>query len=131
LRSEDVLDLYQEVCLALWRAGPARIVNTTWLFHTAGHCAADILKRQRGRLELPVAAVDRTFTLQTDPELTLLVRAELRRLPKSLRRFYHLRYEKGYTQSELAQNEHMTRGSIRGMERKCLRLLAGRRARFF
>jgi len=132
LPPEDVPDLYQELCLALWKAGPDRMVNATWLFHTANHRAADILKRKRKHFEVSVTGMDGIARTSTaDPELTLLVHSEVRRLPKSLRRFYRLRYEEGYTQRELVQHERLTRGSVRGMEKKCLRWMTRRNRLFF
>src|SRR5262249_58535206 len=43
----DVPDLYQELCLALWKAGSDRIVNATWIFQTSNHVAIEISRRKR------------------------------------------------------------------------------------
>jgi DNA-directed RNA polymerase specialized sigma24 family protein len=99
LPAQDAPDLYQEVCLALWKAGPDRKVNATWVFHTANHLAARLL--QRNRRATGTNRMDRTPTAR-DPELALLVRARVDRLPEPLRTFYQLRYEEGLSQGEIA-----------------------------
>lgn len=126
----DSPDLYQELCLALWKAGPDRRVNATWIFHTASHLAIEIFKRGRraDRLSAAVGAEMARFPASGSRESLLLVRARAGQLPRPLRRFYRLRFEEGYTQRELMQTAQMTRGCVREIERKCLRRLAGRRA---
>jgi RNA polymerase sigma factor (sigma-70 family) len=128
LSGDDVSDLYQELCLALWKAGPERAVNATWIFHTANHRAIELYKRQwrTGRFAAAVGAED--AWPRCDPEKALLIRARADRLPDSLRRFFRLRFQEGYTQQELMQRAHLTRGSIRGLEKECLRRLSGRRS---
>ncbi|MDQ2869690.1 MAG: sigma-70 family RNA polymerase sigma factor [Acidobacteriota bacterium] len=126
----DGADLYQELCLALWKAGPDRRVNATWIFHTASHLAVDIFKRGRRaqRISAAVGAELTRFPASATREALLLIRARAGQLPRPLRRFYRLRFEEGYTQRELMQTAHMTRGGVREIERKCLRRLAGPRA---
>ena len=128
LSDADVPDLYQELCLALWKAGPERMVNATWVFHTANHRAIELYNRQRraGRFAAVVDAEGLDPEVSSDPEKALLVRARADRLPRVLRRFYRLRFQEGYTQRELMQRAHLTRGSIRGLERECFRRLQGR-----
>ena len=126
LSDADVPDLYQEICLALWKAGPERQVNATWIFHTANHRAIELYKRQwrAGRSAAAVGAED--AAPGTASEEALLVHAKADGLPESLRRFFHLRFQQGYTQRELMQRTHLTRGSVRGLEKECLRRLSGR-----
>ncbi len=127
LSDADAPDLYQELCLALWKAGPGRLVNKTWIFHTANHLAVEIYKRERRADRLPAAVgAEMAEGRSGTPEVALLVHARARQLPLPLRRFYELRFEEGYTQRELMQTAHLTRGSVREIERKCLRRLAGR-----
>lgn len=128
LSDADVPDLYQELCLALWKAGPDRLVNATWIFHTANHLAIDIFKRERraDQLAAAVGAERPGARFLESAETALLVHARAGRLPPPLRRFYELRFEEGYTQLELMETAHLTRGSVRETERKCLRQLAGR-----
>ena len=126
LSEADVPDLYQEICLALWKAGPERRVNATWIFHTANHRAIELYKRQPKAGRFRPAAGEEDPWLPSDPEKALLVQARADRLPGSLRRFYRLRFQEGYTQRELMQRTHLTRGSVRGLERECLRRLSGR-----
>lgn len=128
LSEADVPDLYQELCLALWKAGADRIVNATWIFHTANHRAIELYNRQRRAARLSTAAgaeglEPRVFI---DPERALLAHTRADRLPRSLQRFYRLRFQEGYTQSELMRRANLTRGSVRGLERECLRRLRGR-----
>jgi RNA polymerase sigma factor (sigma-70 family) len=128
LTDADVPDLYQEICLALWKAGPERLVNATWIFHTANHRAIELYKRQwrAGRFAVAVGAED--AAPRGGSEEALLVHAKADRLPDSLRRFFRLRFQEGYTQRELMQRARLTRGSIRGLEKECLRRLSGRRS---
>jgi RNA polymerase sigma factor (sigma-70 family) len=127
LRDCDVPDLYQEICLALWKAGPDRLVNATWIFHTANHRAIELYKRQWRLGRIAAAFGVEEAGTEADPEKSLLVHARADRLPDSLRRFFHLRFQEGYTQRELMQRVRLTRGSIRGLEKECLRRLSGRR----
>lgn len=128
LSADDVADLCQELCLALCKAGPQRMVNATWIFHTANHRAIELfnLQRRAGHLAAAAAAEGMRSSTSSDPEKMLLVRAMADRLPHPLRRFYRLRFQEGYTQRELMQRVHLTRGSVRGLEKECLRKL-GRR----
>jgi len=125
LSESDVPDLYQDVCLALWKAGPNRMVNATWIFHTANHRAIDLYKRKLrgGRSQ----AAAQNSGPRYDPEQARLVHATAARLPATLHRFYQMRFEEGYTQRELMQRANLTRGSIRGLEKECLRTLRGER----
>jgi RNA polymerase sigma factor (sigma-70 family) len=127
LSEADVPDLYQELCLALWKAGAERMVNATWIFHTANHRAIELYNRQRraGRFVAAVGAEGIDPGAFTDPERALLAHARADRLPHSLRRFYRLRFQEGYTQRELMRTANLTRGSVRGLERECLRRLRG------
>ncbi len=128
LSDADAPDLYQELCLALWKAGASRMVNKTWIFHTANHLAIEIFKRERraDRLPAAVGAEMSDGRASGTSEAVLLVHARARQLPRSLRRFYELRFEEGYTQRELMQTANLTRGSVREYERRCLRRLSGR-----
>ena len=128
LSPEDVPDLTQELYLALWKAGPDQVVNATWVFHTAQHRAIELLKRERKRAQVEAAiSKDMSADSDADHELASLVHARAARLPESLRRFYRLRYEEGFTQREIVQHKHLTRGSVRGMEKQCLRWMTGKR----
>jgi len=128
LSEADVPDLYQELCLALWKAGAERRVNATWIFHTANHRAIELynLKRRAGRFMTAVGAEDLEPRALTDPERILLAHTQADRLPRSLQQFFRLRFQEGYTQSELMRRANLTRGSVRGLERECLRRLRGR-----
>ena len=129
LSEADVPDLYQELCLALWKAGPDRLVNATWIFHTANHRAIELynLQRRAGRFIAAVGAEGLEPRVFADPERTLLARARAGCLPLSLQRFFRLRFQEGYTQNELMRKGNLTRGSVRGLEKECLRRLQGGR----
>ncbi len=129
LSSQDVPDLYQELCVALWKVGPERQVNATWVYHTAQHRALELLKGSK-RSERIAAAAQRPGRNSAgfrDPELTSLLRVEAARLPASLRRFYLLRYEQGFTQREILEGNRLSRGLVRGMEKRFLRRMKGKR----
>jgi len=126
LPRQDLADLHQELCLALLKVGLDPVVNGTWIFSTANHRAVELLKQERKRSRTS-GSISEDLTLPvSDPELPLLARARASRLPVSLRRFYHLRYEEGFTQREIVQKKRVTRGSVRGMEKQCLRWMAGK-----
>jgi RNA polymerase sigma factor (sigma-70 family) len=129
LSDADIPDLYQEICLALWKAGPERMVNATWIFHTANHRAIELYNKHRraNRFAQAVGAEGLDLEASSDPERALLVRARADGLPLVLRRFYRMRFQEGYTQRELMQRAHLTRGFIRGLEKECFRRLRGRR----
>jgi RNA polymerase sigma factor (sigma-70 family) len=128
LSEADVPDLYQELCLALWKAGAERMVNATWIFHTANHRAIELynLERRACRFAAAAGSEGQDPRVFADAEKALLAHTRADRLPRSLRRFYRLRFQEGYTQSELMRTTNLTRGSVRGLERECLRRLRGR-----
>jgi RNA polymerase sigma factor (sigma-70 family) len=127
LPRQDLADLHQELCLALLKVGLDQVVNGTWVFSTANHRAFELLKRERKRLKMAESIPEDLALPVSDPELSLLARARASRLPESLRLFYRLRYEEGFTQREIAQQKRLTRGSVRGMEKQCLRWMTGPR----
>ncbi len=128
LPSQDVPDLCQDLCLALLKADPDQLVNATWVFHTGNHRAVELIQRERKRRQMAETVPERIRKPSTaDPELASLVHAGAARLPDSLRRFYRLRYEEGFTQQEIVQRKHLPRGLVRGMEKQCLRRMTGRR----
>jgi RNA polymerase sigma factor (sigma-70 family) len=127
LHPQDVPDLLQDLCLALWIAGPNTAVNATWIFRTAGHKAMDVLKRRR-RLSSrakPDSTASSSPRLR-DPDLSHLLRSRAARLPDKLRRFYRLRYCVGLSQREIGQQLGMCRSSVRWLELRCLRMMKGR-----
>ena len=128
LPPQDVPELMQEVRIALWRSGLESQVNATWLFHTATHKAQDLLRRTRGLAMKASFSTD--FCLQrgrSDPELLRLLRARAALLPPPMREFYLLRYLAGLSERQMGERLGICRGSIRGMERRCLKMLKGRR----
>jgi RNA polymerase sigma factor (sigma-70 family) len=119
LSAEDSSDLLQELSLALWKAGPDTRINATWIFHTAAHKAIDIL-RQRRAASLPID--DNVSTApERQAELLHLLHARVDGLPKHLREFYALRFEQGLSQRETAAELGLLRGSVRCLDRKCIR----------
>jgi RNA polymerase sigma factor (sigma-70 family) len=128
LPSEEAPDLFQELCLALWMAGPDRLVNATWVMHTAQHKAVDFFKK-RARLARETASEeDPSSWTDRDPALSHLLRAWATLLPKRLHDFYVLRYEEGLSQREIAKRLGLCRGSVRCLNRRCLRMMKGRMA---
>lgn len=129
LPSQDAPDLLQELRLALWKAGPETQVNLTWIFHTAQHKAIDLLKRKIRLAEEGFFSDDGpTAESEFDPALRHLLRARAALLPKRLHEFYLLRYEEGLSQREIAKRLGLCRGSVRYLDRRCLRMMKGRLA---
>jgi DNA-directed RNA polymerase specialized sigma24 family protein len=111
----------------LIRAGPRTLVNPTWLFRTANHKAIDVVKlRIRVAKETPAPTEDLSSPSSADPSLLHLLRARAARLPKKLHDFYVLRYEEGLSQREIAKRLGLCRGSVRCLDRRCLRIMKGR-----
>jgi len=126
LQSEDVLDLLQEVRLALWRAGPDLRVNVSWIFRIAEHKAADYWRTTRQQRECTSDVADSPESRPgDDAELLHLLRAKAAILPSALRKFYALRYEEGRSEREVAARLGLCRGSIRWLDEKCRRSLQG------
>ena len=123
---QDTPDLLQEVRLALWKAGPNLSVNATWVFHTANHKAIDFLKRKRRSAEVLALSEGSSSSTEADPSLAHLLRARAALLPSRLRTFYRFRYEEGLSQREIAKRLGLCRGSVRCLDRWCLRMVKGR-----
>jgi DNA-directed RNA polymerase specialized sigma24 family protein len=127
LPSSDVPDLLQEISLALLRAGPGTLVNATWVFRTASHKAVDIFRSRIHMAEVALDSVtEHDASLKPDPDLLRLLRVRAARLPASLARFYHLRIEEGLTQREISKRLGLSRGSVRLMEHRFVRMMKGR-----
>jgi RNA polymerase sigma factor (sigma-70 family) len=128
LPQADIPDLLQELRIALWKAGPDRGVNATWVFHTASHKAMDLLSERRARrLDSGVGFAESHRPTRWDPELRHLLRARVAGLPVRLQLFFTLRYRKGLTESEVAESLGIGRGAVRSMNVKCLQMIKGRR----
>lgn len=122
LSPDDLLDLLQEVRLALVRAGMDHDINASWVFQTAKHKVVD-LKRQSRIGELDLDPSPPFSSDEPDPELLHLLRARAAALPAPLRDFYALRYEQGLSQRETARHMGIGRKSIRLMDARCLHFL--------
>jgi RNA polymerase sigma factor (sigma-70 family) len=123
--SQEISDLFQELRLGMWKAGADSMVNVTCVFHTANHKAIDLKRRLRHQENALPSAETRQQPSVGDPGLLPLLRARVALFPKNLRDFYRLRYEQGLSQREIAQRLGMCRGSIRCLDRRCLRMLKG------
>ncbi len=129
--SQENPDLLQELRIALWKAGSETLVNATWVFHAAINKAQDFLRKRRSRArEISFSTELRSETSTPNPELLRLLRARVALLPPRLRRFYFLKYRAGLTERQIAKRLGLGRSSIRCMERRCLRIVAGRSRRF-
>jgi RNA polymerase sigma factor (sigma-70 family) len=124
LPGHEVADLLQELRLALWLAGPSTTVNATWVFRTAYHKASDAASRIRRTKTEEGPEVPGTGR---DPDLTHLLRSRASRLPSRLRVFYFLKYREGLSQRDIALRLGLCRGSVRGLDAKCLKLIKGRK----
>jgi RNA polymerase sigma factor (sigma-70 family) len=127
LDAQEVPDLAQEVCLALWLAGPKRPISTAWVVQTARHKVIDILRKRTVHREEPLRNLkvlghggDRA------PERSHYLPCAVCRLRGPLRRFFRLRFEEGLTQLEIGIQLGLPRGAVRWLERCCLRALSGK-----
>jgi RNA polymerase sigma factor (sigma-70 family) len=121
LREEDVADLVQEVRVVLLQIASDRLLNATWIFHTVGHKAADMVRRRIRSAAGEGAAAVPAPPAALSPELVHLLRAKVSLLPPKLRTFYELRYEEGLSQRDVARRLGACRASVRWLERQCLR----------
>src|SRR5262249_47387243 len=123
LPSQEVSDLFQELRLALWLAGPETTVNATWVYRTPYHKTSDAAARSRRamREEGPAAAGARR-----DPDLSHLLRSRASQLPGRLRLFYALRYREGLSQREIASRMGLCRSSVRWLDAQCMKRMKGR-----
>lgn len=127
LAPDDLADLIQEIRIAVWEAGATARVPEAWLHQVAHHKAVDIVRDRRRRR-------DRDREVRYSSRRPIAVRSELGHLlhvsvaglPARLRRFYALRYEKGYTQREIAVSLGVCRATVRWLDRCCRRCLVGR-----
>lgn len=121
---QDLPDLVQEVRLALCQAGPERPISGAWLHRTASNKTVDFLRRRRR-----VSNEERDFAdclcvaPAGDPELARLLAARVTLLPSSLRRFFHLRYELGLSERDVARRLRLCRSSTRWLEHRCRRAI--------
>ena len=124
LGAEDSEDLLQEVRLALLQRGPDLQVNSTFVFQTAKHKAIDIVREHcRGRVEEWIAAP------AVSPELKSLIRARVASLAGPLQVYFRLRFEGGLSQCQISGRLDISRRSVRWLESRLLRALAGRNTR--
>lgn len=122
LSDDDAADLVQEVKLVLLQTDPARFLNATWIFQTATHKAADLVRLRMRAAAGEIAASGPSVAAVAPPaELLHLLRAQAARLPPKLRAFYELRYEQGLSQRDVAQRLGACRASVRWLERQCVR----------
>jgi RNA polymerase sigma factor (sigma-70 family) len=126
LPSQEVPELLQELRIALWKAGSSTPVNPTWILHTAQHKGSDLLRtrRERGR-EISFSG-DSSIPSPRDPELLRLLRARAAVLPPRLKEFYFLRYRAGLSERQIADRLGLCRGSVRCLERRCVKSVKGR-----
>lgn len=129
--SQENAELLQELRIALWKAGTETLVNATWVFHAATNKAQDLLRQRKRRARETSFSPDyQSVACTLNPELLRLLRARVALLPPRLREFYFLRYRAGYSERQIAERLGLCRSSIRCMERRCLRIVAGRSHRF-
>jgi RNA polymerase sigma factor (sigma-70 family) len=127
LRSQEVPELLQELRIALWKAGSSTPVNPTWILHTAQHKGSDLLRTRRARArEISFSGDSSIPPNPRDPELLRLLRARVDVLPPRLKEFYFLRYRAGLSERQIADRLGLCRGSVRHLERRCVRSVGGR-----
>ena len=115
------MDLVQEVRLVLLQINPSRDLNATWIFQTATHKAADMVRRRIRSAAGEGVAAGSTAAVEQSAELLHLLHAKAALLPPRLKAFYDLRYGEGLSQRDVAQRMGACRASVRWLERQCLR----------
>jgi RNA polymerase sigma factor (sigma-70 family) len=122
LPTQDVPDLVQEICLGLLRRSPHSPANATFVFRTAMHKAIDLLRaRSHGMRQADVSSLRPDAS--DHPELLRLLRARLSLVAPRLRDFYHLRYQEGLTEREIAYRLGLSRGAVRWIDGALLQAL--------
>lgn len=111
LTAAESEDLIQELMISVWRAGPDRLLNASWVFRAAEHRATDIKRANRRQPE--IQRVDGSCDPDTgDPELIALLRAYVAGLSRRERRFCSL-FLSGLSEREMARRLHLTRAAVR------------------
>lgn len=125
--ANDIPDIVQEVRLTLWKAGAERVVNATWIFKVVASRVMDHL-RKRGACEpefiSSVAAALHQAPI-VDAELAYLLAARASTLPARILHYYRLRYGQGLSEREVATSMHVSRSSVRWLDRRCRQALTG------
>jgi RNA polymerase sigma factor (sigma-70 family) len=122
ISANDLPDLLQEVCMALWKAGVDQPINATWVFHTSMNKAAEV--HRRARLSNPSDPIDQSLNAISDPELLLLLHARAATLPMRLREFYRLYYNLGLSERAVAHRLETSRAAVRWLKHRCRNLLS-------
>jgi RNA polymerase sigma factor (sigma-70 family) len=124
---DDVPDLVQEVRLTIWKAGENRAVNATWIFKVVASRVLDHVRARARNRSFEFAGVpeDLPDSSCDDAELAHLIRARLCRLPQTLQHFCELRFGHDMSEREVAWEMHLSRSSVRWIERRCRRELTG------
>ncbi len=124
---DDIPDLVQEVRLTIWKAGENRAVNATWIFKVVASRILDHVRAQARNCSFEFTGVPEDLPESScdGAELVHLLRARLSRLPRTLRRFCDLRFAKDLSQREIAREMHLSRSSVRWLERRSRRELTG------
>ena len=125
LPSQEIPELLQELRIALWKAGSSTPVNPTWILHTAQHKGSDLLRTRRSRAREISFSGDSAIPNPRDPELLRLLRARVDVLPPRLKEFYFLRYRVGLSERQIADRLGLCRGSVRHLDRRCVRSVGG------
>jgi RNA polymerase sigma factor (sigma-70 family) len=124
LAAQEVPDLVQEVSLALWSAGPDRLISTAWVVQTARHKVIDLLRKKTVHREEPLKNPRMLRDgRESVPERPHYLPCAVCRLPEPLHRFFRLRFEEGLTQVEIGVRLGLARGAVRWLERCCLKAL--------
>lgn len=124
LTGEDCADIVQELQVVLLQTDPDRPLNATWIFQTASHKAADVVRRRLRAAACEIGApAPSPPVFERVPELLCLLRAKAAQLPPKLKAFYDLRYGQGLSQRDVARRLGACRASVRWLERQCVERL--------
>ncbi len=126
LNRADCADVLQETRIALWKLGAGRQVSAAWVVRVAVNKTVDLLRQhvrdQRQEREYAYLTVRNS----ADPELPLVLHADIEALPGKMQDFHRLHYLEGWSERELAHHLDMCRASVRWIDEGCRTRLRGR-----
>lgn len=113
LSNWDSEDLLQDVRLALFVHGLDRSVNSSFLVRMVIHKRADTVRR---KIRADRISQQHVGIAVSDKELLCLLRASVSTFPEPLRKFYELRYRKGFNGREVSRRLGRSREAVRWMD---------------
>jgi RNA polymerase sigma factor (sigma-70 family) len=123
---DDVPDLVQETRIALWELGLNAQISSALIARVARNKAIDLLRCRLRRRARERAASLIASQREEDAEVRHLLNVRAQALPAQLHDLYELHYHQGLSEREVAQALGLCRASIRWLDRRLRRAIAGR-----